>query len=65
MTKSTTRSDEADDASPKGGSDYLTEKQFCNRYHVSPRTAQRWAGNRRWSALCASNRSDPVLRAIA
>jgi hypothetical protein len=21
---------------------YLTERQYCDRYHVSPRTAQRW-----------------------
>lgn len=21
---------------------YLTEKEFCERYHVKPRTAQRW-----------------------
>jgi hypothetical protein len=23
---------------------YLTEDEFCSRYHVSPRTAQRWRG---------------------
>ena len=42
MVKSATRSDGADDALANGASDYLTEKQFCRRYHVSPRTAQRW-----------------------
>ena len=21
---------------------YLTERQYCDRYHISPRTAQRW-----------------------
>jgi hypothetical protein len=42
MVKSATRSDGADDAFANGASDYLTEKQFCRRYHVSPRTAQRW-----------------------
>jgi hypothetical protein len=24
------------------GNVYLTEQQFCDRYHVAPRTAQRW-----------------------
>lgn len=24
---------------------YLTERQFCDRYNISPRTAQRWRQN--------------------
>lgn len=24
---------------------YLTEVDFCSRYHVKPRTAQRWRGS--------------------
>jgi hypothetical protein len=42
MAKSATRPSRTDNHSGGDGDAYLTERQFCGRYRVSARTAQRW-----------------------
>jgi len=42
MSKSATRSAGAEIQSGGAVDAYLTERQFCRRYRVSARTAQRW-----------------------
>jgi len=42
MTKSAPGSTAANNPPVASHDAYLTERQFCQRYHVSARTAQRW-----------------------
>jgi hypothetical protein len=42
MTESPTRFPRASNHSDGENDAYLTEAQFCKKYHVAPRTVQRW-----------------------
>jgi hypothetical protein len=53
------------DHHPRGGGDaYLTHRQFCERYRVSARTAQRWRVTWRWHTLCSPRAADSAAGAI-
>lgn len=42
MERVTLRSQKGQPMTPNMTPSYLTESEFCERYHVAPRTAQRW-----------------------